>query len=75
MHKLAQLNTYCCVSENKMYVVEDNIQMDLTVTFYVYENIITRSIITYKEKEGNINLREIRSEKLIDFTSYHMLMG
>ena len=75
MHELAQLNTYCYVSENKMYVIEDNIKMGLTVTFYVYENRITSSTFTYKRKESNIKLREIRSENFIVVTSYHMLMG
>lgn len=74
MHELAQLNTYCYVSENKMYVVEGNIKMDLTVTFYVYDNRMASSIFTYKEEESNINLREICSEKVIIFTPYQMLM-
>lgn len=75
MHELAQLNAYCYVSENKIHVVEDNIKIGLTVTFYVYEDRMTSSTFTYKGEESSIKLREIRSEKLIVFTSYHMLMG
>jgi len=55
--------------------VEDNIEIGLTVTFYVYEDRMTSSTFTYKGEESNINLREIRSEKLIVFTSYSMLKG
>lgn len=58
-----------------MYVVEDNIKMGLTAKFYVYEDRITSSSFTYKGDESKIKFREIRSEKFIDFTSYHMLMG
>lgn len=58
-----------------MYVVEDNIKIGLIVTFYVYEDKMTSSTFTYKGEESNINLREIRSEKLIIFTSYQLLMG
>lgn len=46
MHELAQLNAYCYVPENKLYVVEDNIKVGLTVTFYVYEDRMTSSAFT-----------------------------
>jgi hypothetical protein len=46
MYELAQLNAYCYVPENKMYVVEDNIKVGLTVAFYVYEDRMTSSAFT-----------------------------
>jgi len=56
-----------------MDVVEDNIKMGLAVTIYGYEDGMTSSAFTYKGEESNIMLREVRSEKFIVFTSYHIL--